>query len=206
MSQILFFVTLLIGVIPLLILFVEKKQFSTKHGIVPFVWLTALATLYEFIGTVVLKINTNYWFQLYSLLEFAAIYFYFFQLFERKHKTNLRICLIVWAVIYGISLFYWDSNSKAIALAINSSSTSLFVFLCSIAYFKSLIEAPERKFWQSTTFYFVLAFSFYYASTLFLFLSSKFVFEFGQYGYWLVNIIATLILRILLILGVWKMK
>ncbi|REC62293.1 hypothetical protein DRF65_11305 [Chryseobacterium pennae] len=206
MPQILFFVTLFIGVIPLLILFVEKRQFSTRHGIVPFVWLTALATLYEFIGTVVLKINTNYWFQIYALLEFAALYFYFFKLFEGRQKKNLRISMVVWAVIYCISLFYWDSTNKAIALAINSCTTSLFVFLCSIAYFKSLMEAPKRKFWQNPTFCFVLAFSIYYASTLFLFLSSKFVFELGQYGYWWVNIVATLILRILLILGVWKMK
>lgn len=192
--------------IPLLILFVEKKQFSTGHGIVPFVWLTALATLYEFIGTVLLKVNTNYWFQIYSLLEFAAIYFYFFQLFKGKYKRNLITSLAVWTIIYCISLFYWNSDSKVIPLAINSCSTSLFVFLFSITYFKSLIEVPDNHFWQKSTFYFVLAFSVYFASTLLLFLSSKFLFEFGKYGYWLVNIVATLVLRILLILGVWKMK
>ncbi|HEX8576205.1 MAG TPA: hypothetical protein VF677_07925, partial [Flavobacterium sp.] len=62
--------------------------------------------------------------------------------------------------------------------------------------------------WQSDTFYFIAGLIIYYASTIFLFLSSIFIYNSNLYFYdfWLVNIIATLILRVLLSIGVWKMK
>jgi len=71
------YITLFIGIIPLLILFVKRKAFAFNTPIVPFIWLTALATLYEFIGTGLFQINTAYWFQLYSLLELITLYYFF---------------------------------------------------------------------------------------------------------------------------------
>ncbi|WP_333887590.1 hypothetical protein [Sphingobacterium siyangense] len=206
MPEILFYGALFIGVIPIIILFVEKKQFSTIYGIAPFIWITAFATVYEFLGTIIFKINTNYWFQIYSILEFTGVYFYYYQLFKNKYEKSLKILSIVWIITYSISFLYWDSSNKATALAINSCSISVFVFYYSFCYFKCLIEYTERNLLNNPNFYFVVGFSIYYATTILLFLSSKFLFEMGEYNFWWVNIIATLFLRILLILGVWKIK
>ncbi len=68
------------------------------------------------------------------------------------------------------------------------------------------MEIPDLM--DSSVFYFITGFFMYYSTTLALFLMSSFIFtsELYFYDYWLVNVIATLILRICLIVGVWKMK
>ncbi|MGO4875020.1 hypothetical protein ACEN2P_00330 [Pedobacter psychrotolerans] len=186
---------------------VEKKTFlSAIKGIVPFLYLTAFASLYECVGTVMLQINTSYWFQIYTLLEFAAIYFYYFQLLGKHYKSSFIISVIVWIIFYGISFFFWDKDHKALSLAINSFSISLFVFFFSFCYFKDLLDATNIVLWKKPSFFYNVGFSIYYASTLLLFLCTSYFFKNGDYHYWLVNIIATLILRLLLIVGVWKTK
>lgn len=203
---ILFFLTLLIGIIPLIILFLKKKQFRTAYGIVPFIWLTAIATLYELIGTVILRINTNYWFQVYTLLEFTAIYWYYLKVLGHKSRKSLKISLFIWSTVFIISFLFWDRSNKATALAINSCSISLFVFFFTFSYLKGLLENTAKDFWKASSFIFVAGFSIYYGSTILLFVFSQLLFEIGKYNYWSVNIFATLFLRTFLILGVWRMK
>ncbi|MCX2429582.1 hypothetical protein [Pedobacter sp. GR22-10] len=186
---------------------VEKKTFlSASKGIAPFLYLTAFASLYEFVGTVMLQINTSYWFQIYTLLEFAAIYFYYFQLLGKHYKNSFIVSVIVWIIFYGISFLFWDKDHKALSLAVNSFSISLFVFFFSFCYFKDLLDATDTVLWKKPSFFYNVGFSIYYASTLLLFLCTSHFFKNGDYYYWLVNIIATLILRLLLIVGIWKTK
>lgn len=64
-----FYTTLFIGLCPLLILLYKRKATLFSHPFVPFLVLTAVATVYEYVGSIVLKINTAYWSQVYSLLE-----------------------------------------------------------------------------------------------------------------------------------------
>lgn len=188
-----------------MILFVKKKGFDFKEPITPFIWLTALATLYELIGTRLLKLNTTYWFQLYSLLEFIALYYFFFKLFQPKYKTVFRLFLILLVITYFFSFFFWNENSSLIPKAINKTPVTLFVMVFCFICFKNYLGKTEK---QSSVFYFILGFSVYYSSTFFLFLWSNFIFYSNLYFYdfWIINILATLILRIFLIAGVWKMK
>lgn len=84
-----------------------------------------------------------------------------------------------------------------------------FIFIAVYLWFKSLFKNVEiLNLWKHDNFYFVSAFFIYYFTTFLLFLFGNVVFDISIYavGYWLVNIIATLILRILLIAGVWNMK
>lgn len=62
--------------------------------------------------------------------------------------------------------------------------------------------------WKYDNFYYVFGIFIYFSVTFCLFLLSKLIFESSGYAYdyWLANILATLGLRILLIIGVWKMK
>jgi len=63
--------------------------------------------------------------------------------------------------------------------------------------------------WRNSDFYFIAGLTIYYASTFLLFLLSDFIINSKQlyfYDYWLVNVLATLILRIFLMIGVWKMN
>ncbi len=206
MYQVLFYIALFIGFIPLIILLIQKRAF-TKKPIIPFIWLIAFASLYEFIGTVLLKINTAYWFQIYSLLEFLAIYYFFLQLFKGKYKTLFRILFVLFVISYSLSFSVWSNKSSLLPLVINQTFISAFVFIFSFRWFADLFKNLEiQNPWLDSTFYFVSGFSIYYSSTLFLFLLSSFIFNSNAYfyDYWLVNVIATLILRVFLILGVWK--
>ena len=209
MYQILFYIALFIGFIPLLILFLKKRAFDLKKPIIPFVWLTALATLYEFIGTGLLEIKTSYWFQVYSFLEIITLSYFFFKLFQPKYKIAFWVFLVLLITTYGFSFFFWNENAGLIPKAINKTPLTLFVLTFSFLWFKELFKKMKiQNPWQNADFYFVSGFAIYYSSTFFLFLLGSFIFNSNVYfyDYWLVNIIATLILRIFLIIGVWKMK
>src|SRR5690606_26455997 len=67
------YTALFAGILPLLVLFPKKRAFNISEPIVPFIWLTTIASLYELIGSIILKINVDYWFQIYSLLELLTI-------------------------------------------------------------------------------------------------------------------------------------
>jgi hypothetical protein len=207
--QIFFFIALLIGIIPLLILFFYKKALDFNRAIIPFVWITALATLYEFVGTGLFKFNTSYWFKIYSFLEIVSVYYFFLKLFKPKYKKIVQGFLILLIITCIYSFFYWNKDEGLILIATNKSPLTLFVLTFSFLWFKELFYKMEiQNPWQNANFYFVSGFLLYYSSTFFLFLLASFLFKSNVYfyDYWLINIVATIILRTSLIIGVWKMK
>ncbi len=219
MYQIIFYTALFIGVVPLLVAFVlKKKEIYLKHPVFPLVVLTALATLYEFVGSKILEINTVYWFQLYPLIEFITLY-YFFSRILPEYRKFLRIFLPLAIIFYSASFFYLDEENKFVSLAINRNFIAFFALVFSSIWLKDLfnklknlnpfekIEIPNI--WQSDIFYFVTGIAVYHTATFSLFLLSSFIFNSSNlyfYNYWLVNLLATLFFRIFLIIGVWKMK
>lgn len=209
MYQVFFYTTLFIGIIPLSIVFLKKRPFDFKEPITPFIWLTAFATLYEFIGTGLLEIKTPYWFQLYSFLELVTLFYFFFKLFKTRYKTIFGIFLVLLVITYSFSFFFWNENSSLIPKAINKTPLTLFVLTFSFLWVKELFEKMEiQNPWQNPDFHFVSGLFVYYSSTFFLFLLANYIFESNVYfyDYWLINVIATLLLRTFLIIGVWKMK
>lgn len=180
-----------------------------KEPIVPFIWLTAIATLYELIGTLTLKIPIDYWFQFYSLLEFLTIYYFFYKLFKFTFKKTLKLFLALLVSVYVISLFFLDSNNILISEAINRIPITIFSFTFSFIWFKKLFQKMEiENPLDNSTFYFVSGLAIYYSATSILFLISSTLFESNLYFYnfWTVNVLATLFLRMFLIIGVWKME
>lgn len=218
MHTVVFYVALFIGFIPLLLLFIKRRAFNKNQPILPFIWLTAVASAYELIGTSLLKINTAYWFQLYPLLSFLSLFYFFSHLFKPYYKNVFRLCLFLYAVIYCISFFYWNEDDKFISSAINRCFISSFVLIFSIVWFKNQFTELENlnpfekieisSLWQNDIFYFVSGLAIYYSTTFSLFLLSSFIFDSKLYFYdfWFVNVLATLIFRTFLISGVWKMK
>jgi hypothetical protein len=203
------YTALFTGIIPLIILFLKKRAFVVSYPIQPFVWLTFIATLYESIGTFLLNIDTTYWFQIYSLLEFLTIFYFFYKLFNSSYKKVFTISFIVLLITYILSFYFWKGYQSLIANAVNTIPLTLFVFFFSYVWFKQLFQKMEiPNLLNDSDFYFVSGLAIYYSSTSLLFTLSSFIFEkhLYFYDYWLVNVIATLILRICLIIGVWKMK
>lgn len=197
------------GVLPLLVLFSKKRAFVFSEPIIPFVWLTFIATLYELVGTTILRISVDYWFQVYSLLEFLTVFYFYGKLFQSRFKTLFRLFFIALVVVYGISFYFWMAYSSFIAVAINRIPLTLLVLLGSFWWVRDLFKSDEtQNLWQNPTFYFVMAFYIYYLVTMPLFLMANFIFDSNLYFYdfAIVNVMATLILRILLTCGVWKMR
>lgn len=201
-------ITLYSGIIPLIILLLKKIAFNFKEPIVPFIWITAIASIYEIVGTGFLQINTSYWFQIYSFLEIIGLYYFFSKLFKGKYKVTINLLLFVLLIIYGISFMLWNDNGSLQAHSINSSSLTFAVVLGCVFWFKNLFkDITEEHLWNTPSFYFIAAVLMYYCSTLLLFSLGNMVFsDTYLYDYWLINVIATLILRILLTISTWKMK
>src|SRR5690606_14446032 len=145
--------------------------------------------------------------------------FYFFSyLFKPYYKTVFRICLILFVIIYCISFFYWGGQNKLISSAINRVYISSFILIFSVIWYKNQFTELEKlnpfekmempNLWQSDAFYFVSGLAVYYSTTFSLFLLSSSIFNSKLYFYdfWFVNVLAILIFRIFLIIGVWKMQ
>src|SRR5690554_4031156 len=131
------------GVVPLPVLFYKKRAFDKTHPIVPFIWLTAIATLYEFVGTVLLQINSNYWFQLYSLLGFLTLFYFFYRLSEYRYALIYKILLLLFVVSYTVSLIVWNDTDKLTSITINKMFITCFILISVYLWFKSLFEKAE---------------------------------------------------------------
>ncbi len=217
MYNILLYIVFILGILPLAFQVIKTKKLWSNNTITPFVWLTALATCYEFFGTFLLRLDSKYWFQLYPLLSFLALYFFFFTSLSSRYFKIMKISFILFFVVYSISFFYIEPN-KLVASSINRLYISIFIFTFSVIWFKEVFEKLNKSLpfdeidiqylWNSEDFYFVAGAFMYYATTFFLFLSSHLIFSSGLYAYdfWIINLIATLLLRLFLIISLWKMK
>lgn len=209
MYYIFLYTALFAGILPLSVLFFKKRAFVFKEPIIPFIWLTFIAALYEGIGIITsLKVGQNYWNQIYSLLEILAVFYFYFKLFQPRFKMIFLLFFVLLLLIHIIS-FYWIDNSSLIAVAVNTTPLTFLVLLGSFWWVRDLFRSDEiQNLLQNPVFYFVSAFYIYYLVTIPLFLMGSFIFNSNLYFYdfAIVNIMATLILRILLTIGVWKMK
>jgi hypothetical protein len=126
------------------------------------------------------------------------------------------LLLIIFFVCYSISFFYINDDSFT-STSINRSFISLYVFLFTAFWFKEkfdilskikLFDNTNNNILNTESFYLVAGLFIYYSSTFFLFISSNFIYESELYikDYWLVNILATLVLRVFLIMSAWKMS
>lgn len=206
MYIIFFYTVLFAGLIPLLLMFIKGFALNFKDAATPFVWLTTIATIYEFVGTLLFQINSDYWFQLYTLLEFVAIYYFYFKLVRPQFKMLFRSILVLFLIFY---IFSFIPSGSFIATSATKTITPLFVIMGSTLWVRKLfMEMSIPDLWKSSQFYFVSGFLLYYTSTFFLFLlrDSMLSVNSNFYDYWLVNIIAALIFRILLSFGAWQMK
>ncbi|RYD98170.1 MAG: hypothetical protein EOP54_08545 [Sphingobacteriales bacterium] len=186
--------------------FIKGSALKSKLAGSPFIWLTAIATVYEFTGTIMLEIESNYWFHFYILLEFVALHYFFSKLLRPQFNIFFKTTLLLFVVFYIVSCF---PAGYFIASSITKTMTPLFVITGSTLWIRKLfIEMKVPNLWKNSDFYFVSGFLLYYTSTFFFFLLSDSIFNLNSnfYDYWLVNIIAAFIFRILLSIGTWQMR
>jgi hypothetical protein len=167
-----------------------------------------MASLYEYIGTVLLQLNVKYWFVVYEFLASFALFYFFYNLLNKSSKMlfYLYIFLFVYVTVNGI-LIWNGTNFFAISSYFNLLQT-FFVLTFSVIWIKKMFISLELdSFTSSSTFYFISGLILYYSGTVFLFLSGNLIFKMDHnsfHDYWLLNIILNLALRTLLIIGIWK--
>lgn len=201
--------TLISGFIPfLLALFKKGKKLKMSHPLIIYVGLVFFASFYELVFSTWLNINVTYWFQFYSLLEILGIY-YVFSKVNPDYKLLNRVSLIVLGIFYVISFNYWTSENALTSISINKFPITIYVIISFIIWIKTLFDQIRVvNLWHYSYFYFIIGIVFYYFSTAFLFLMSNFLLNQAELfiNFWILNIIATFVMRIALMLSVWKMK
>ncbi len=210
MKVVFIYIILYLGIVPFIVLLFKKNAFNFKEPIVPFILVTAIASVYEIVSPEIFDIISalSYWFQILPFLEIVGLYFYFSGIFKKKYKATINLFLITSLIVYSCSFLFWDIKMNLQSHSINKSFITLCVIIGCFSWFRNLVKNTEvENLWNLPDFYFMSSILIYYSSTVLLFSLGSFIYTGVElYEYWWINILATLILRILLTIGTWKMK
>lgn len=198
---------ILFGLLPIAFYWVLKPKLDKKiNGIVPFLYIVFIASVYEFVGTLLLKINAGNWIITYKILAFFSISYFFYFLLGKKYKTIFSLFIITFLVIFFITFNDWDSKNFLVVNSYLATHLTAFVLFFSIIWTKKVVE---NKTPFDYNFYFVFGLVLYYTGTIFLFLIANELYKISKVDYqlyWLFNIFFNLVLRTSLIIGIWKAK
>ena len=207
----LLYFVIIFGITPLLYYFIARSKNARElKPIIPFITLTFVSSLYELFGSLILGWNVSYWFVFFEILAFLCIYYFYFEILQKQFlKLFLLTLFLFLGFCFYLSLNFIIKDFFIVSSYLNTFTT-LFILFFTIIWFRRLIlDASIENLLENSTFYFISGFILYYFGTLFLFLISNYLYKFDNLSlqsYWVVNIILNLILRILLIVGLWKAR
>jgi hypothetical protein len=207
----LLYFVIIFGITPLLYYFIARsKNVRELKPIIPFITLTFVSSLYELFGSLIFGWNVSYWFVFFEILAFLCIYYFYFEILQKQFlKLFLLTLFLFLGFCFYLSLNFIIKDFFIVSSYLNTFTT-LFILFFTIIWFRRLIlDASIENLLENSTFYFISGFILYYFGTLFLFLISNYLYKFDALSlqsYWVVNIILNLILRILLIVGLWKAR
>ena len=207
----LLYFVIIFGITPLLYYFIARsKNVRELKPIIPFITLTFVSSLYELFGSLIFGWNVSYWFVFFEILAFLCIYYFYFEILQKQFlKLFLLTLFLFLGFCFYLSLNFIIKDFFIVSSYLNTFTT-LFILFFTIIWFRRLIlDASIENLLENSTFYFISGFISYYFGTLFLFLISNYLYKFDALSlqsYWVVNIILNLILRILLIVGLWKAR
>lgn len=206
----LLYITLFTGIVPIIQTLLSRNRSNKIGPIKPFLYLTAISSLYEIIFTIILRKDVTIWFTIYDILEFYLIFYFFYKLNRSKYRFIFLIFLIFYSVVIVPNTFFISKSIHNFlnVQAILSGGITAFVFVMTFVWFRDIFKKMEiPSLWNNPDFYYISALFIYHSTTFFLFLLSDVILNIDSetfMDYWLLNVIATLVLRILLIIGVWK--
>jgi hypothetical protein len=173
--------------------------------------LSFISSIYEFIFSFILKINTEYWFRAYLFFEFYTIFYLFYKLFPKKKTQNfLKLIGFLFAIYFVYLLKYWNVIDNLITDSYVSIFTTLFVYLFSILWFRKVFANFElESLIHSPVFIVLSGLLLYFSSTLFLFLMSDYFLKDVHYNFldfWQLNVVMCILFRLLLLTAILKGK
>lgn len=205
----LIYIVILLGILPLaLLLFIQKKIRIDISSFYPMIYFVAISSIYEFLFSIILQINSDYWSRFYILITFIIIELYFYNLLSKKHRTNFIIVSILFISFYCFLFLYWNKINNLQTDSYLSLVQTGFIFIFSILWFIDIFKNLEYdSLLKNPHFYFVSGLILYYSGTVFLFLMSSVIIEKERayiLDYWMLNVFFNFVFRVFLVLGIWK--
>jgi hypothetical protein len=207
----LLYFVIIFGVSPLLYFLITKRKYAKElKPILPFISLTFISSFYEFFGSLIFRLDISYWFVVNDILSFICVYYFFLQILQ-KHFSKLFLVFLVFFIILCFFLYlYFNIEDILIITSYIDTFITLFILFFTIIWFRKLIlDAYIENLLHNSTFYFISGFILYYCGTLFLFLLSNYIYKVDSNmfeSYWVINILLNLVLRTLLLVGLWKAR
>lgn len=199
----------ILGLFPLTVYLIFKKQLMQEvRYLEPWLWLVAIGSIYEWVITETLRFDSSFWFMTYTLLGFAAIFYFFYQLLNKQYKKLLLFHAAFFGLFFVGALLsgkmYNDNKLLSYLLLIQT----VFIINFSIIWFKDIFSTLQTTpLWNSPSFYFISSLVLYYSGIVSLFLLFDSILKNNPKYldvYWMVNIMLSLVYRVMLIVGVWK--
>lgn len=203
--------TILYGLVPLFVYSYYRKQLTVEiKTFLPYIGLTFISSFYEFVFTYLLEYNVKYWFILYNLLAFLTIGYFYYKILDERFK---KLFLIGSILFFGLMLFVklnWNNYEVIELSSFLDAYQTFFILLFSFFWFRKIfINLKYDNLLVSPIFYIISGLIIYYCGTVILFLLSNSIYQINknlfQY-YLLLNVVLNLVLRTLLIIGIWKAR
>lgn len=203
--KILFFVSNILGYIPLLSFF--KKVNNKFKGLNFYIFLVAFSSFYELVFSYFLKFNVEIWFKVFSLLEFILIMQIFIYQKYRPKIIFFIFFFLFYMIVYLYILIYM--NNYHFLLKDSFLNLIVFVFILLFSFFwlmKSLKSSELITYTKIPFFYFLSGLIIYYVGIIFLSIFSLEIIksDMSINQYWLLNIFFLIVFRIFIIISVWK--
>ena len=206
MNSILIFV-ILYGLLP--IGFYWKIKPTNISAIVPFLVVVFVASLYEFIGSIVFRLDYKNWYLIYKVLAFSGL-LYFFNNIAYIKKSLIWIAFLGFIALFILTYTVWQEIHYFEINAYFNLYQTIIVALFSTFWFKETFEKLETDLlWNNPNYFFIAGLIIYYFGTALLFVMANYLFNKDPKSfqeYWFLNIILNFVLRTCLILGIWKAR
>ena len=202
-------IAIISGLFPYLAYRILKKGIRKDvSSILPFLLLSFWASVYELVFIIILKVPATYWIIVYNVFAYLAISYYFTNLLNGLHRRYIQAAFVFFMMILLGVVLKWDANDFLELSSFMDAFQTIFVSLFSILWFRaSFAKAKLESFSKVPDFYFVTGLLLYYCGTIVLFLSSNQLYQEDPSSfeyYWLVNVVLNVVLRLFLIVGIWK--
>ncbi len=203
---VLLYISLLVAIISCTRGFYNFKSLNSGLKIILTFLLISISADLVSLTMVYLKLNTSWWFNLYTFFEFAIIGIFYIWLFKNSEPTQFII--VTATVILGfIGIFLFtlieyapnELNTKSLGL-----EATIFIFI-SVGYFYVLLNKMEfENPYYNPIFWINSGVLIYFSGAFFSFMFSAPKFQ--ELGIWSIHSVIHLIFMLFILIGFWKVR
>ena len=202
--------TILYGLLPLFFYHFLKNKLIDIKAIYPFLIVVFIASLFEFIGPILLKKSFPTWYLIYKTIAFCGIHYLFFVLLNKRYKIVFSVLILIYLVMIFLTFTYWKTYFYLNISAFFNVFQTIIILFFSILWFKKVFQdLVVDNLLKEPFFYFLSGLIICYTGSVFIYLMGNSIYLTDKTNfqyYWLINIFLNLILRTLLIVGILKAR